>query len=59
TAMKADRIVVVDNGQIAEIGTHHGLVATGGIYAGMYAAWITHGGRADTSVGSAGATPGT
>jgi ATP-binding cassette subfamily B protein len=42
TAMKADRIVVVDQGRIAEIGAHAELVARGGIYADMYATWISH-----------------
>jgi ATP-binding cassette subfamily B protein len=43
TAMKADRIVVVDDGRIAEMGTHAELVASGGRYAQMYATWISHG----------------
>ncbi|MCY4631099.1 MAG: ABC transporter ATP-binding protein [bacterium] len=42
TAMRADRIAVVDNGRIAEIGSHDELVAAGGLYAGMYAAWEAH-----------------
>jgi ABC-type multidrug transport system fused ATPase/permease subunit len=42
TAMKADRIVVVDAGLIAEVGTHEQLLARGGIYAGMYATWVRH-----------------
>jgi ABC-type multidrug transport system fused ATPase/permease subunit len=32
TVMKADRIVVVDGGQIAEMGTHEQLMARQGIY---------------------------
>ena len=40
TAMKADRIVVVDDGRIVETGSHEELVARGGSYAQMYATWI-------------------
>jgi len=39
TAMKADRIVVVDDGRIVETGPHDELVARGGRYAEMYATW--------------------
>jgi ATP-binding cassette subfamily B protein len=42
TAMKADRIVVVDDGRIVELGSHQQLVARGGIYAEMYATWTSH-----------------
>ncbi|MGH2926739.1 MAG: ABC transporter ATP-binding protein, partial [Solirubrobacteraceae bacterium] len=37
TAMKADRIVVVDAGRVVELGSHDELVSLGGLYAGMYA----------------------
>jgi ABC-type multidrug transport system fused ATPase/permease subunit len=39
--MKADRIVVVDQGRIIELGTHAQLVARRGRYAAMYATWIS------------------
>jgi len=40
TAMRADRIVVVDDGRIAEVGSHAELVAKGGRYAEMYDTWV-------------------
>ena len=42
TAMKADRIVVVDGGGIVEVGTHADLLAADGRYAGMFATWAAH-----------------
>ena len=42
TAMRADRIAVVDDGRIVEVGSHDALIAKGGRYAEMYAAWIEH-----------------
>ncbi|MEV6609473.1 ABC transporter ATP-binding protein [Kutzneria sp. NPDC051319] len=41
TAMKADRIVVVDDGRIVEVGSHDQLVAAGGKYTQMYATWTS------------------
>ena len=49
TAMKADRIVVVDDGRIVEAGAHEELVAAGGRYAEMYATWVHHAQGAESS----------
>ena len=50
TAMRADRIVVVDGGRIAECGSHEELVAAGGQYRAMYDTWVRHGAAADERV---------
>ncbi len=42
TAARADRIAVIDAGGLAELGTHDELVAAGGRYASLFAAWQTH-----------------
>ena len=39
TAARADRVAVVDDGQLIELGTHEELVQQAGRYAGLYASW--------------------
>ncbi len=39
TAERADRVAVVDDGRLVEVGPHADLVAQGGQYAAMYATW--------------------
>ncbi len=39
TAARADRIVVMDGGRIAEIGTHAELLEAGGVYSALWAAF--------------------
>ena len=42
TAMKADRIAVIDDGQIIELGSHDELIQLGGRYAEMFETWSSH-----------------
>jgi ATP-binding cassette subfamily B protein len=42
TAMRGDRIAVVDEGGIAELGTHDELVEKKGKYAEMYGTYLEH-----------------
>ncbi|MGH9109474.1 MAG: ABC transporter ATP-binding protein [Acidimicrobiales bacterium] len=44
TAMKADRIVVIEDGRMVESGPHGALVEAGGHYAAMYETWIKQAG---------------
>lgn len=44
TAMRADRIGVVEAGHLVEIGSHDDLLARGGRYAAMHDAWMVHAG---------------
>jgi ABC-type multidrug transport system fused ATPase/permease subunit len=39
TAARADRIAVLRRGEIIEQGTHHELLALGGLYAGLFKAF--------------------
>ncbi len=55
TAMRADRIAVVDGGRIVEVGSHGELVARGGLYAEMYATWVSQSESSGHPVGAVGA----
>jgi ATP-binding cassette subfamily B protein len=46
TARRADRIAVVADGRIVELGSHEDLVALGGRYSEMFDTWVAHGGAA-------------
>jgi len=41
TAHDADRIAVIINGRIVELGSHHELVAANGEYARLWRAWTS------------------
>jgi len=41
TAERADLIGVMEQGELVEVGPHKELVAAGGIYADLYAAWVS------------------
>jgi ABC-type multidrug transport system fused ATPase/permease subunit len=50
TAARADRIAVIFDGRLAELGTHAELVAHEGHYASLYRAWAAHQATPDTDV---------
>lgn len=41
TAERADVVAVMEQGELVEVGPHRELVQAGGIYAGLYAAWVS------------------
>jgi len=41
TAERADLVGVMEHGELVEVGPHRELVDAGGIYAGLYAAWVS------------------
>ena len=40
SAHDADRVAVVEDGRVTELGSHDELVAAGGTYARLYASWL-------------------
>jgi ATP-binding cassette, subfamily B, bacterial len=51
TAARADRVGVVDDGVLAELGSHEELVRAEGRYAALYASWIAAAGAANRAAG--------
>lgn len=49
TAYDADRIAVMEDGRIVELGTHHALVEHGGSYAGLWHSWHGDNDRHETT----------
>jgi ABC-type multidrug transport system fused ATPase/permease subunit len=54
SAHDADRVAVVEDGRIAELGSHDELVAAGGAYASLWRSW--HGDRSTAAADPVGAT---
>ena len=41
TAHDADRVAVVEDGRVTELGTHDELLARGGSYADLWTSWMS------------------
>ena len=41
TAERADLVAVMEHGELVEVGTHRELAKAGGVYASLYAAWVS------------------
>ncbi len=57
TAMRADRIGVIEAGRLVEIGSHDELIARGGSYAALFETWLRHGGSGGQPRVAAGEEP--
>ncbi|KOT27491.1 multidrug ABC transporter ATPase [Streptomyces caelestis] len=55
TAHDADRVAVMENGRLTELGAHGALVAAGGAYAALWRSW--HGDRPSGTTGPSGGAP--
>jgi ABC-type multidrug transport system fused ATPase/permease subunit len=53
TAYDADRVAVVENGRVSELGSHDELLAAGGSYAALWESWQTDGSHQPPDRGSA------
>jgi ATP-binding cassette, subfamily B, bacterial len=57
TAERADLVVVVDDGEVVETGSHAELVAAGATYAGLYRSWLGSTRHADEGASAPGHLP--
>lgn len=55
TAERADLVVVMDRGDVAQLGPHAQLVAEGGVYGRLHASWVAQHGGQNASGGGSGA----